>query len=358
MSKILEGPGATAVMGGSPAIAPVEHMAGTPYISGPGAPAAMPQGAVSVPVGSHMVHEDKVNAAIRTQRLLREYLGELLGTWVFISIGVGVNAQYAISVDDKETFFPVNFAWGFGVMMGVYVTAGVSGGHINPAVSLAFFLFRDLSFWKMLGFWGVQLCGAYLGTAFTYLCWLPSINHYDGHIKKVEGPTGTGNIFYTLPQTFYTNGSKLWSEIYATAILIIFVLAVTDRKNNPLVGPLAPIIIGFAVTALLLSFGSPFGIALNPTRDLGPRLFALSAGYGAETFNGHHTYFWVPVFGPLFGAILGGLMYIILIRPQLRDAVVTQSREGSRSIHPVNDTFEPSYGTPRHSYSRHVSFER
>ncbi|RKP25505.1 putative aquaporin, partial [Syncephalis pseudoplumigaleata] len=314
-------------MGSSPAIAPVEHMPGTPYIMGPGAPAVMPHGAVSVPIGSQMIREEHVPFPIRVQKVLREYLGELLGMWVFISIGVGVNAQYTVGTSDRETFLPTNLAWGFAIMAGVYVTAGVSGGHLNPAVSLAFFLYRDMNFWKMLGFWGVQLCGAYLGAAFTYLCWLPSINRYDGHIKKAEGPTGTGTIFYTLPQTFYTNGSHLWTEIYSTAILIIFVFAVTDRKNNPLVGPLAPIVIGFTVAALLLCFG----LALNPARDLGPRLFTLSAGYGAETFNGHSTYFWVPIFGPLFGAVLGGLMYIILIRPQLRDVVVMQSDEGSRA---------------------------
>ncbi|RKP10376.1 aquaporin-like protein [Thamnocephalis sphaerospora] len=325
MSTALEGLGAPAVLGSESAVAAIPNT--LDFASSLPTPSNVPR-----PHGPWLRLGKPKEIALWLQCVFAEYLGEFMGTWMFVSIGVCVNAQYVlVTKDDSGRFFAMNWIWGFSLMMGAYTSAGVSGSHLNPAMTLACLLYRRFSLWKAIGFWTAQIGGAYVGAAFSYIYWLPAIHQYDGHIKRATGPTGIGRIFYSESTDYESNAMRLWIETYGTAIFVFVLFALNDRKNNPLAGPIIPIIRGLTMAAITTSYGSPAGYAINPIRDFGPRLFLLSAGYGTVTFTEHSAYFWIPLCGPLFGGVLGGFMYQILIRPLLMDMVV--ERGGVSATH-------------------------
>jgi glycerol uptake facilitator protein len=111
----------------------------------------------------------------------------------------------------------------------------------------------------------------------------------------------------------------LIDQIVGTAFLLMFVLALTDERNQPPKSNLAPLLIGFAVAAIGMSFGANAGYAINPARDFGPRFFAWLAGWGQVAIPGIHNYLWVPIVGPFVGGVLGAIVYDLFIRDVLRD---------------------------------------
>jgi glycerol uptake facilitator protein len=108
-------------------------------------------------------------------------------------------------------------------------------------------------------------------------------------------------------------------QIVGTGFLLMFVLALTDERNQPPRMNLAPLLVGLAVAAIGMSFGANAGYAINPARDFGPRLLAWFAGWGKVAIPGIHNYFWVPIVGPFVGGVLGAFIYDIFIRDVLRD---------------------------------------
>jgi glycerol uptake facilitator protein len=127
-------------------------------------------------------------------------------------------------------------------------------------------------------------------------------------------------IFATFPAPYF--GSSLVGpvidQLVGTAFLLVFVLALTDERNQPPKSNLAPLLIGLAVAAIGMSFGANAGYAINPARDFGPRFFAWLAGWGQVAFPGAHGYWWVPIVGPLIGGVLGALVYDLFVGDVLR----------------------------------------
>jgi len=240
----------------------------------------------------------------------REALAEFLGTFVLIVFGTAVVAQVVLSGNANGTYISINIAWGLAVTMAIYVSAGVSGAHLNPAVTVALAVHRGFAWSKVVPYCLAQVAGAFTGALVTFITYREAFEHFDGGTRLVTGAKATAGIFSTYPQDFLSNvPGGLIDQIVGTALLMMLVLAIGDPKNFAPEGRLQPILVGAAVVLIGMSFGYNAGYAINPARDLGPRLFTLVAGWGPEVFTAGNGWWWVPIVGPLIGGILGGYVY-------------------------------------------------
>ena len=240
----------------------------------------------------------------------REAAAEFLGTFVLIVFGTAVVAQVVLSGQTHGGYLSINIAWGLAVTMGVYVAGGVSGAHLNPAVTLAAAVHRGFPWSKVLPYCLAQTAGAFTASAVTFATYRAAFSHFDGGVRQVTGPQATAGIFATYPQEFLrTIPDGLIDQVVGTALLIAVIFALTDRRNLAPDGRLVPVLFGLLVVLIGMTFGFNAGYAINPARDLGPRLFTFVAGWGGEVFRAGHHWWWVPVVGPLVGGVLGGAVY-------------------------------------------------
>ena len=244
----------------------------------------------------------------------REAAAEFLGTAVLIAFGSAVVAQVVLSGQSHGGYLSINIAWGLAVTMGVYVAGGVSGAHLNPAVTLAVAVHRDFAWSKVLPYIAAQVAGAFTGAAVTFLTYRAAFDRFDGGTRQVTGAKATAGIFATYPQDFLrTFPDGFVDQVVGTALLIALIFALTDQKNLAPDGRLVPIHFGLLVVLIGMTFGFNAGYAINPARDLGPRLFTWIAGWGGEVFQAGNHWWWVPIVGPLVGGVLGGAIYDLLV---------------------------------------------
>ena len=246
---------------------------------------------------------------MRRNTLMGELSAELLGTFTLIIFGVGVVAQTVLTPFSAGAQ-SIHWAWGLGVVMGVYVAGGISGAHINPAVTLALALRRGFPWGKVGPYMLAQLIGAFLAALVVRWNFYEAFNKFDpakGFKSQV--------VFNTYPNNTnpYANISQLGAlrdQIIGTAMLVLLVLAITDARNMAPASNMAPFIIGLAVVAIGMAIGAAAGYAINPARDLGPRLAAWVTGWsGAFNDQRGDFYAWVPIIGPFIGGALGGYVY-------------------------------------------------
>jgi MIP family channel proteins len=249
---------------------------------------------------------------MKSYSLKHELYAEFLGTLVLIAFGAGVVAQVILSNQQNGTYLSINLAWGFGVTMGIYIAGGVTGAHLNPAVTLALAVRRRFAWSKVIPYWLAQTAGAFTGAALVFFVYREAFNSFDNGSRMVMGEKGTAGIFSTYPQPYLSNFGGLVDQIFGTAILLLVIMAIGDARNNA-AGNLGPIVVGFLVMAIGMAFGFNAGYAINPARDLGPRLFTAVAGWGTEVFRAGNYWFWVPIIGPLIGGPLGAFIYDALI---------------------------------------------
>jgi MIP family channel proteins len=245
---------------------------------------------------------------------IREVAAEFLGTFILIVFGAGVVAQVVLSGHQNGDYLSINLAWGLAVTMAIYVAGGVSGAHLNPAVTLAVALFRDFPKKKILPYIAGQFAGAFTGAATVFVTYREAFNHFDNGVRQITGPLATAGIFATYPQSFLSNfPGGVIDQVVGTALLIILVFALTDRRNTAPDEKIAPVMIGAAVVLIGMTFGFNAGYAINPARDLAPRLFTALAGWGSGVFAANDNFWWIPVVAPCIGAVLGGFIYDQLI---------------------------------------------
>jgi glycerol uptake facilitator len=254
--------------------------------------------------------------------MLGQFIGELFGTFILILLGDGVVANVGLAprlVGTAYNWDTITIGWAFAVIVAVYVSAGVSGAHINPAVTIALAVKRDFPWSKVVPYIVAQMIGAFLGALGVYLV-------YGDGLRAAGMPnvwcTGPGSIF---GQAFWGGVSSgaigaysflnaFIAEVFGTAVLMWGVLASGDSKNTGLMHNLGPFLVGGTVLAVGLSLGGPSGYAINPARDLGPRLFGLVAGTSGLFADG---YWWVPILGPILGGVIGTYMYDWFVTPYL-----------------------------------------
>jgi glycerol uptake facilitator protein len=264
-----------------------------------------------------------------------EYAAEFLGTAILIMFGDGVVAMAVAALNQSGRgtqifqasgdWLLIGWGWGFAVTFAVYVAGGVSGAHLNPAVTVALALRRGFAWAKVPGYVVAQVVGAFAGAALVYAVYKGAIDSYERahHITRGDPDSvPTYSIFATFPAGYLkTFIGPLVDQIVGTALLVGLIFAVTDEVNQPVRANLAPLIVGFIVVAVGISFGANAGYAINPARDFGPRMLALVAGWGKIAFPGDYgninTYFWIPIVGPLIGGPLGGIIYDLVVRDTL-----------------------------------------
>src|SRR4051794_32348476 len=247
---------------------------------------------------------------LKPRTLAGELAAEFAGTFILILFGVGVVAQVvAGGIGDHDS---IAWAWGLGVVLGVYTAARVSGAHLNPAVTVALATFRGFP-WRKVGPYALaQVLGAFVAALIVRWNYSEVIAAFDpGHTIASQG------IFSTLPG----NGTlpvgtwgALRDQIIGTAILLFLILAITDLRNTSPAANLAPFIIGLIVVGIGMAWGTNAGYAINPARDLGPRLASFFTGYGSAWRDQYgHFYFWVPIIGPFIGGLIGAGLYDLLV---------------------------------------------
>ncbi len=264
---------------------------------------------------------------------LGEYLAEFLGIFVLIAFGTGVVAMYVAAlplsgrgegiVSDADWLL-ITWGWGMAVVFGVYVAGGVTGAHINPAVTVAFAAFGRFPWRKVPGYIVAQILGAIAGSALVYMVYRDAIQAFEKANDIVrDGGDGTVSIFVTPPAPFFDNyWGPFITELIGTAFLLMIIFAVVDTMNLPPRANMAPFIIGLGVFAIGMSFGANSGYAINPARDFGPRIMTWFMGWGDAAFpgvqNNLDAYWWVPIAGPLIGGVVGAAIYKFGIEDTLR----------------------------------------
>ena len=237
-----------------------------------------------------------------------ELLAEFLGTFVLIAFGDGVVAMAVAALNQSgrgEQIFVasgdwllITWGWAMAVTFGVYVAGGISGAHINPAVTLALAVRRNFPWAKVVPYILAQLVGAFAGAALVYLVYHNAISSYEAAHNITRGALGgsadstaTFSIFATFPAPYFGSSmiGPFIDQIVGTAFLLMFVLALTDERNQPPRSNLAPLLVGLAVAAIGMSFGANAGYAINPARDFGPRLLAWFTGWGQVAIPGIQT---------------------------------------------------------------------
>jgi MIP family channel proteins len=244
----------------------------------------------------------------------REAAAEFLGTMVLILFGCGVVAQVVLSRQTAGEYLSINLAWGLGVTMAVYVAGGVSGAHLNPAVTIALAVLRGFSWSKVAPYIIAQVAGAFVGALIVYVGYMEAFTNFDNGIRQVAGPQGTAGIFATYPQAYLSGfpGGFL-DQVIGTALLVGVIFGISDARNTPPPAGMAPLIVGLLVVVIGMTFGYNAGYAINPARDFGPRLFTSVAGWGSDVFRAGNSWWWVPVVAPVVGGVLGGFVYDALI---------------------------------------------
>jgi len=287
-----------------------------------------------------------------------ECLAEFFGTFILIVFGDGVVAMAVAGLPGSgraatpTTIFLaagdwllIAFGWGFAVCMGVYVAGGVSGAHLNPAVTLALAVRRKFP-WASVGwYWLAQVVGAFVAAALVFLLFHNAINAYNLAAKTPKSggqALASYSIFATFPAPYYggSNWLPLIDELVLTALLLILIAAITDSRNQLPGSNLPPLIVGFAVFAIGASLGANTGYGINPARDFGPRLFAYFAGWGKVALPGTYTapgfhfsnYFWIPIVGPLIGGIIGVLLYDLFIGDVLHARLKAQAAGAAEEV--------------------------
>lgn len=249
--------------------------------------------------------------------LFGECIAEFLGTLVLILIGCGVVAMVVLfgSGTPHEVvnggYTNITLAWGLGVTLGVYTAGKISGGHLNPAVTVALAVFRGFSWSKVPAYILAQVLGAFTGAGLVFLNYRPAFQEIDPLLEKTAGVFATFPAFANLPAAGFLD------QVIGTALLLFLIAAVTDNQNLSPGSNLAPVVIGLIVVAIGMSFGALHGYAINPARDFGPRLLTVVAGFKNNGLTDGSGVFWVPIVAPLLGGILGMALYDYGIRPFL-----------------------------------------
>jgi glycerol uptake facilitator protein len=269
---------------------------------------------------------------MKEKSLTSELIGELVGTFILVLLGDGVVANVGLAPRSTNPVFynwnTIAIGWCFAVIMAAYVAGGVSGAHLNPAVTLGLAMKRGFPWPKVLPYMIAQVAGGFLGALGVYLVYRDGL--VAAGLPNVW-TTGPGSIFdrafFGAPGvtavSSYSMLTAAVAEFFGTTILIWAILASGDSKNMGLMHNLSPFLVGFAVLAVGMSLSGPSGYSLNPARDFGPRL--LGAVVGTQgLFNG--LYWLIP---PVLTPLLTGPIAVFIY-----DALITSAFK-EKEAHPV-----------------------
>ena len=233
---------------------------------------------------------------------MNTFMAELVGTMLLIILGDGVVAAVLLNKSKAQNsgWMVIATAWGLAVAVPVYAVGRISGAHLNPAITLGMAIIGKFAWSAVPGYLAAQFLGAFLGAIIVWIAYLPHWAVTDDAALKLA-------VFSTNP-AIRRLPLNMTSEAIATFVLVFGALAL-GANQAPAQSGLAPLLVGFLVWGIGLSLGGPTGYAINPARDLGPRIaHALLPipGKGGSDWG----YSWVPILGPILGGLLGALAYV------------------------------------------------
>ena len=254
--------------------------------------------------------------------MLGQLIGEVFGTFILILLGDGVVANVGLAprlAAPAYNWNTITFGWAFAVIVAVYVSAGVSGAHLNPAVTIALAMKRGFPWAKVGPYILAQMVGAFLGALGVYLTYRDGL--VSAGVPNVWS-TGPGAVFSSAfwggaagtSTGSYSAMTAIFTELIGTAVLLWGILASGDSKNTGLTNNLGPFLVGGTVFAVGLSLGGPSGYAINPARDFGPRLFGTLVGTQGLWDAG---YWLIPLIVPVIGGVVGIYVYDWLVAANL-----------------------------------------
>ncbi|KAJ7154709.1 aquaporin-like protein [Mycena filopes] len=268
------------------------------------------------------------------RELIREPFAEFLGVAILIIFGAGVNCQVLLSSDGgvssspKGDYLAVSFGWAVGLSLGVWVSSGISPAHINPAVTLAMATWRGFPWKKVPAFILAQTLGGFVGAALIYANYFHAIDIFEGTgIRTMK----TAGVFGAYAAEYLTDVSAFFSEVLGTAVLVLVIVATTDKKSTAPPPGLFPLVIFLVILGISSSLGmgtgtysallksiprltALLGFALNPARDFGPRLLSSAVGYPSAVWSFRHQYWlWTGIIAPVIGAQLAVALYDIFL---------------------------------------------
>lgn len=233
------------------------------------------------------------------------FIGELIGTMLLILLGDGVVANVVLQKTKGQNggWIVITAGWGFAVAVGVYVAGWASGGHLNPAVTVGLAVLGKLAWSQVPLYLAGQFLGGFLGAILVWAAYLP-------HWSQTEDPVAKLGVFSTVPAIRHSAGNLI-CEVIGTAVLMVGVSGLADTHNG-ITGGLGPLLVGILVFSIGLSLGGPTGYAINPARDLAPRIAHALLPIPSKG-SSDWRYAWIPVVGPIVGGIIGTLLYTALV---------------------------------------------
>ena len=258
---------------------------------------------------------------------VKEFIGEFLGTFILVLFGCG-SVAVAVLFGEYNSIFQIALAWGFGVMLAIYLTRHLSCAHLNPAVTIAMAVSKRMTVRKLPSYLGAQFLGAFIGGLSIFLLFSPSIEAYEsvnGIVRGAASSVDTARMF----GEFYPNPGAsavvsmplaIAAEIFGTFLLLLFIFALTEGCN---VGrpsdKMAPVFIGLTVTSIICLLAPLTQAGLNPARDFGPRLVAWMAGWGKAAFpDSYGGFFWVYMLAPVIGGSLAAMFWLHIVEPNMK----------------------------------------
>ena len=242
---------------------------------------------------------------------------EFLGTGLFLFFGIGCLSALKVA-GASLGLWEICIIWGLGISLAVYLTSGISGGHLNPAVTVALWLFVCFLGRKVFPYIVSQVAGAFGGAVLAYVLYSTMFTEFESAHHIARGSVESlqlASIFSTYPAASLSIWHAALVEVVITSMLMGMIMALTDDGNGVPKGPLAPLLIGLLVAVIGASTGPLTGFAMNPARDFGPKLFTWMESWRDIAMTGGRDipYFIVPIIAPLIGACLGAAIYRYLI---------------------------------------------
>jgi glycerol uptake facilitator protein len=257
-------------------------------------------------------------------------VGEFVGTFFLVFFGCGSVAS-AVLTGASPGLFQVAIVWGLGIGLAIYTTGGLSGAHLNPAVTLSLAAWNDFSWKRAPGYILMQMAGAFAASAVLYVIFAGPLTTYESAHNIVRGTPGSEASAMVFGEYFPNPGDKslhpgtetvvsmpaaFLAEAAGTAVLVFVIFALGDERNRARPVLLAPMLIGLTIT-VLISILAPLTMAgFNPARDFAPRVFSALAGWGRVPFSANGMgWLFVYILGPIAGGLFGGGFYRLFFRP-------------------------------------------
>ncbi|KAJ6222369.1 hypothetical protein RDWZM_000914 [Blomia tropicalis] len=275
--------------------------------------------------------EDKVflgSLRLKNQ-IAKEFLSEFFGTFLLVLVCDCSIAVQVLGKSGHVDLVAVGIATGMALMLCFYSGAKLSGGHVNPAVTLSLAAIGKFPLWKCGHYFAAQYLGGFFATAIAYSNHYSAITMFDGGVRSAFFQnTSTAGIFVSHPTTYLPWSGVVIDQILCVGILMWGILCIVDHTNLNTPKPLIPISLFVLLAGLIMAFGLNCGPALNPARDVPARIFAYLIGYGSEVFNPQGGLYWLVggLIAPHLGGIIGSYIYLLAYGLHVEPELPTYSK--------------------------------